>query len=165
MVKGLFLAMLVCWIVAGVIGMKFHLTKYRKTSFLGGLTVMGFNWILMGISYYFDSYVYPIIAGFVITISAGAQFFVSFYTIISEVCGSTLYSQAIGAFLIANFCLLQIGPYIINDKGNFAPWSLFNGFLCLTCASIGYIYMIESQGLEKKDIYDLLRGRRTRNQL
>jgi hypothetical protein len=165
MVKGLFLLMLVCWILSGFIGMKFHLTKYRKTSFLGGLTVLGFNWIFMAISYYCDSYVYPIIAGFVITISAGSQFFVSFYTIISEVCGSSLYSQAIGAFLISNFCLLQIGPYIINDISNFAPWSLFNGFLCLTCASIGYFYMIETQGLEKKDIYDLLRGRRTRNQL
>ena len=95
--------MLIVWISTGIIGIKFQCNKYRKTNYLTGHFIIGVNWIFIAISYYCDSLIYPIIGGFVIAVCSGTTFMVTYYSIVSEVCGTSLWSQSIGAFLMGNF--------------------------------------------------------------
>ena len=87
-IKLIYLFMLTLWVIVGIIGIKFRINKYRKANYLIGHFIMGINWIFIAISYYNDSYIYPIIGGFVITCCAGLTFVTTYYTIVSEVCGS-----------------------------------------------------------------------------
>ena len=95
----------------GFINIQFNLNHYRKTNYLIGHGIMGLNWAACAVSYWCDSFIYPIIAGFVIGACSGGSFIVAYYTIVAEVCGVNLYFVSILSFILANFAALQIAPY------------------------------------------------------
>ena len=120
-----------------------------------GHGLLGLNWLGMGISYYFDSFVYPKIAGFVFAAACGLGFVSTFVLMMCEVCGADLLFIGLFMFLISNFTILEIAPYILTSTENYGHWCIGNAAICLSITLFCSYYFIETEGLERKDIFDL----------
>lgn len=83
----------------------------------------------------------------------------------SEVCPTTITAISYGSFLITNFIIIFLTPYLIQSENNYRWFALGVGLISLSCTLFGSLYLVESQGLEKTDIYKLLRKERTREEL
>ena len=132
-----------------------NLNKYRKMNYLIGHGIMGLNWLGMGISYYFDSFTFPKFCGFIFVAACGLSFDTTYYTMMAEVCGANLVFISFLAYLLGNFLICFIAPYILTSHQSYGYWCLGNGVICLSCTIFCYFYLIETQGLEKGDIFDL----------
>lgn len=118
---------IICWeLTCGMIGVIFKLNKYRKTNYLIGHTIVGFNWLAMAISYHFHNFTFPIIAGFILATCCGTTFIVTYYTLVSEVCQAALIPISIGFYLMMNFMLLLIGPYMLTGPDKYMYWCIMN---------------------------------------
>ena len=62
-----FFSLVICQLIL----IAFNLNKYRKTNFLIGHGFMGLIWLAMGISYYFGSFIFAKIAGFLFSACLG----------------------------------------------------------------------------------------------
>lgn len=147
--------MLVFWMCCIGVNVKCNLNKYRKTNYLIGHGIVGLNWLFMALSYYSDSYIYPKIAGFLVAACCGGSFMVTYYAMVSEVCGASIIFISILTFLMANFLIMQVAPYILTTQNNYGSWCLGNSIISILWTLFGCYYFIETQGLEKKDVYDI----------
>ena len=91
----------------------------------------------------------------VLSACCGLSFLNTFFTIMAEVCGADLVFIVMLAFLLGNSVVFYIAPYILTSTENYGHWCIGNAVICLSFTIFGYFYMIETQGLEKMDIYDL----------
>ena len=89
----------------------------------------------------------------------------TYFTMVTESCISSITGISYGAYVFANFALLFVTPYIIDNQNNQALYSLFMGINILLCTLFGWYYIVETQGLEKSEIYEVLRGNKTRSQI
>ena len=126
---------------------------------------MSLNWLAMAVSYYFDSFIFPKIAGFVIAIVGGLTFMPTYYAITAEICGEGLLFGSLLSNCFANAITNFIGPYVLTSKNMYGIWCFINLVICLFFTVFGYFYLIETQGLEKQDIYDILRKIKTRKEV
>ena len=113
-----FLAALVVFfmVICQLILIMFNLNKYRKANYLIGLAIMGLTWLGMSISYYFDSFTFPKIAGFMFAAACGLSFDTTYNTIIAEVCGADLVFISLLAYLLSNFLVCFIAPYMLTSN-------------------------------------------------
>ena len=155
------LFMIICQLILIV----FNLNRLRKNNYLIGHGIFGLTWLGMGISYYFGSYIFPKIAGFIFYGALGMSYYSTYFTMIAEVCGADLVFSSLLAFMLCNSAICFVAPYIITSTENNARWSVGAAVISLSATIFCYFYMIETQGLEKKDIYDLQRKNKTREQI
>ena len=144
----------VIYVFTQLMNLAFNLNKYRKANYLIGSGLAGLNWLGMAISYYFGSFGYPKLSGFVLAIAAGC-FIPTSYCIMAEVCGANLVSYSLLANLLTVFICNYIGPYILTSNDVYGYWCAGNAFLCLSATLFCWFYLIETHGLETKDIFDL----------
>jgi len=152
----------------------FNVNKYRKTNYLVGHTILALNWFAMGISYSTDSdtYLYPKIGGFILSACVGSAAIATFYVIITDVCSQSLCAIGQGGFLGGMVVVSFAYPFIIEGHhDNLKKKTEHLKYLSFTMGAItslfiitGYFYMIETEGLEKEDIYYILRGIKTREE-
>ena len=107
----LVLTMAICQIILVV----FNLNKFRKPNYLIGLTLMGLTWLGMAISYYFESFTFPKIAGFIFCAICGVSFDTTYFTMAAEVCGADIIFISLLAFLFGNFLICFIAPYMLTS--------------------------------------------------
>lgn len=150
-----------------------NINKYRKTNYLVGHTILAINWFAMCYSYSTnpDVYTYPKVGGFILAAVVGGAAIATFYVIITDICSQSLCAVGQGGFLggmiIVTFCF----PFIIEGhtdldvKTKNLQWlTMGMGIVTSLFTITGYFYMIETEGLEKEDIYFILRGKKTREQ-
>ena len=128
----------------------------------------------MGISYTSNphTYLYPKIGGFIQAAVVGSAAIATFYVIIVDVCSQSLVAIGQGGFLGGMVVVAFAYPFIIEGhehdlekKTKHLQWlSISMGCLTSFFVITGYFYMIETEGLEKADIYYILRGQKTREQ-
>ena len=150
------------WLIfVGVIGAKYKITQYRKKAYCTGLFLLSFNWIMMAFFFSNNSFAYTIPAGYFVATLEGTCF-MPFYAMILEVCGENLYTISLTAYMISNSILSFYSPSLIPDKSYYSTYCFCTGILVLCLALAGYFLIIETQGLERKDVWDILRKRKTR---
>ena len=104
--------MIICQLILVV----FNLNKSRKINYLIGLGIQGLTWLGMGISYYFDNFTCPIIAGFIFAAASGLSFDTTYSTMIAEVCGADLVFLSLLAYLMGSFLTCFIAPYMLTSN-------------------------------------------------
>ena len=151
--------------ISGLINIIFNLNKYRKVNFLIGIFILGIGWIGCSIAFSYNNFLYAKILLYVLAGLLGASFQATFYTILSEVCNPTILAFSCGIFGVGNYFCVLITPYLIKQVSNYKWYFLAIGIFTLIQFGFGCWYLIETQGLEKKDIHELLRKKRTRKEL
>lgn len=150
-------------LVIGIIGARFQITKYRKKAYCTGLILLSINWFVMSMFFYNDSFSYTIPGGYVVATLEGTCF-MPFYSMILEVCGEHLYTISLTAYMLFNTILSLISPSLIPDKSYYASYCLCTGVLVLILCVFGLFYIVETQGQERKDVWDIQRKKKTRKQ-
>jgi len=146
----------------GMANLKYRWNKYRKSNFLFGVCAMGISWIACCISYSQGSYWFAKFHPLTICIVNGFSLVTTFYTMTSEICDPLVASFCYGTFLVGNSVISLLSPFWCENPDNLQWYSLSVGLLTLILFTLGIFGLIETQGLEKKDIYDILRGKTTR---
>jgi len=149
--------------VAGIIGMKYKINKFRKRIYVLGLVILTINWFILALFFFNGSYAYSIPMGYVVS-TMEATCFMPFYTMILEVCGDQLYTFSISAYAVYNGCIAAVSPWFIQTPENYASYCLGTSFIVCCLAIFGFYFILETQGLEKKDVFDILRKKITREQ-
>jgi len=85
-----------------------------------------------------------------------------FYTMILEVCGDKLYTISVSAYMVYNTCLSYVSPFLVQSPEYYASYCLGTSILVLCLSFFGLYYIVETQGLEKNNVYDILRNKITR---
>ena len=150
-------------IVIGVIGVRYQINKFRKRIYVIGLFSQTLNWFLLSVFFFNESYAYTIPGGYILATLEGTCF-IPFYTMILEVCGDKLYTISLCAYMLYNTCLSYVSPFLVQSPENYASYCQGTSLLVLCISIFGLFYIVETQGLEKKDVYDILRNKLTRKQ-
>ena len=156
-------AMKMWQIISGLIGLKFKFSKYRKSVFVLGVFLYALNWFTLGMFFYNNSDAYTIPFGFILCSIEGSMF-LHFYTIVIETCGENLYSFAVCAYQMMNSMVSGTTPFFITDVENYGNICMFSTVKLVIIGIFSLWFLIETQGLERKYIYEIIRGKTTRAQ-
>lgn len=84
---------------------------------------------------------------------------------ILEACGTNFFSWSLGFYYLTNFAMLAGVPYILGNEANYKYFCLGSGVLVLILGVFGSFYFLETQGINQREAYDVLRHKQTRKQI
>ena len=153
------------WVIALLFNMRFSINEYRKKNYVIGLLAVSIMWLTMGWSYSFDSFWLPKFAGVWLHIFLGLSLVSTYFAMINDVGDETLIAISIGVAYFGNFIIMFAMPYLIANQQNYKYFSFGAGVLTLGIAIFLWFFLLETKGLEKADVFQLLRKLKTRKEL
>lgn len=118
----------------------------------------------MGVSFANNSYFLAKIGDILLAIIDSIWIQAGFSAMINDICNPDLIAFSNGFSSLGNASSIFITRFLIDNQDNYVYFSFFVSGLIIFSMCIFNKYMIETQKLEKTDIYQILRGLATREE-